>query len=202
MLGRSDRVLTGCAGFADSLQGLTRGLYASSVKRTAGAVSTHGAQAEAPVTSVYGLPGGATWTVSTQIDLSRHSGKWLVNWSPEIVAPGLKAGQELVFAPVWGPRAQILGAGGAPLTVAQPQVDVGIEGTRINDRASLSKLLVASGATQSSVSAALAAGDAHPTFFEPVFDLSPAAYQALGGDTGPLHQAPGTAFRHTTTRGR
>jgi cell division protein FtsI/penicillin-binding protein 2 len=34
-----------------------------------------------------------------------------------------------------------------------------------------------------------------------VFVLSQAQYQALGGNTGPLHQAPGTVFQNTSSRG-
>jgi cell division protein FtsI/penicillin-binding protein 2 len=187
-------------GFAQSLEAVTNGLHASAAQRSAGPLSTKGAQAKASLTSRYDLPGVGPWTVATQISMSRHSGKWLIEWSPAVVAPGLEEGEKLSFIPQWGPRAQILGAAGAALTVDQPQVVVGVEGSRIKDRSALSSLLVASGAPPSAVSAALAAAVAHPTFFEPVVDLSPARYEALGGDTGSLHQAPGTVFRHVTSR--
>jgi cell division protein FtsI/penicillin-binding protein 2 len=107
----------------------------------------------------------------------------------------------MVLAADWAPRAAILGAGGAPLTADQSTVAVGVEGARIKDPSALSRLLVLSGAPAASVTTALAAAAAHPTFFEPVFDLSLAQYQALGGATGALHQAPGTVFETIAMRG-
>jgi cell division protein FtsI/penicillin-binding protein 2 len=109
-------------------------------------------------------------------------------------------GDTLALVPEWAPRAAILGAGGRALTAEQSLVEVGVEGQRIKDPSGLSRLLVASGAPAASVSSALAAAAAHPTFFEPVIDLSIPQYQALGGDTGALYQAPGTVFERVTKR--
>lgn len=188
-------------GLASSLAAVTSGLHASSVRRTAGPVSVHGSTASAPVRSVYTLAGIGPWTVSTQLRMGRHGGRWQVEWSPSALAPGLGAGDKLVLAYRWAARAAILGAGGAPLTADHPVVVVGVEGSRIKDPASLTQLLVASGAPAGSVTAALAAAAAHPDFFEPVFQIPLARYESLGGDTGALHQAPGTVFQKVSTRG-
>ena len=187
-------------GFASSVPGLTAGLHATSVHRVAGPVTTHGSTGTTTVTSTYALPGIGPWTVRTQLALGRHSGTWLVDWSPAIVAPGMQAGQKLTLSYRWAPRAGILGAGGTPLTVQEPQVVVGVEGSRVKDPASLTALLTAAGAPASSVSSALAAAAAHPTFFEPVFQITMAQYQALGGKSGALYQAPGTVFEDVTSR--
>lgn len=187
-------------GFAASFASLTSALHATSVQRTAGPVTTRGANATVTVTSTYMLPEVGPWKETTELALVRHSGNWFVQWSPAVVANGMGPGQKLTFHPQWAPRADILGAGGTPLTSQQSHVVVGVEGSRVKDAASLSKLLEASGAPASSVSAALSAAADHPTLFEPVFTLSMDQYQSLGGSTGPLHQAPGTVFQQATAR--
>ena len=188
------------AGFAASVAALTSGLHATSVQRVGGQVTAHGSQATAPVTSSYTLVGGNTWKETTELTLARHSGNWLVEWSPAAVATGMQPGQKLSFAAQWAPRADIQGAGGTPLTVQEPQVVVGVEGSRIKDPGALTQLLVASGAPATAVSSALAAATAHPTFFEQVFTLTMAQYQALGGNSGALHQAAGTVFQQVNAR--
>lgn len=188
------------AGFPASLAAVTAGLHASSVTREAGVVTAQGSKASAPVTSTYTLPGIGPWKVTTTLTLLRHSGQWLVTWSPSEVAPGLTVGQRLSLRYTWPGRAPVLGAGGVPLTTDQPQVVVGIEGSRVKDPAALTQVLVSAGAQAGEVSAALSAAKAHPTFFEPVFTLTLARYQALGGDKSALYAVPGTVFQHTSSR--
>jgi cell division protein FtsI/penicillin-binding protein 2 len=188
------------AGLAATMASITSGLHATSVSRVAGPVTTHGSTATAPVVSTYLLPGFGSWKESSVIGLARRSGKWEVEWAPSLVATGLKPGESLALAYQWAPRAPILGAGGTALTAQQTEVVVGIEGSRVKDAAALTKVLVAAGATAPEVAAALAAAVAHPTFFEPVLDLSLARYNQLGGDTGALYQAPGTVFERSSTR--
>lgn len=188
------------AGLGATLAAITAGLHASSTTRTAGPAQTHGSTGQAPLTSTYVLPGLGPWKVSTVIDLVHRSSGWNVVWSPTEVAPGLVADQKLLLAYDWAPRAQILGAGGAALTAQQPEVVVGVEGSRVKDPPALTKVLVTSGATAAQVSSALAAASAHPNFFEPVFILSADQYAKLGGNSGNLYSTPGTVFQHTTTR--
>jgi cell division protein FtsI/penicillin-binding protein 2 len=187
-------------GFGPSVRAITAGLHATSVTRVAGRVSTHGSNGSVPLTSTYNLPGVGTWKATSTLDLVHRSGQWLVAWSPAAVAEGLAPGQSLELHYDWPARAAILGAGGAPLVDQQPQVVVGVEGSRIKDPAALSTQLVASGATQEEVTSALAAAAMHPTYFEPVVTISAARYAQLGGDAGALYQAPGTVFQHTSAR--
>lgn len=187
-------------GFAAGVAAITSGLHASSVTRVAAPATVHGSKATAPLTSTYSLPGIGPWKVSTVLALGRHSGNWLVEWSPSEVAPGLTPGQKLSLRYSWPDRAAILGAGGAPLTEDQPQVVVGVQGSRVKDPSALTQVLLAAGAPAASVTSALSAAAAHPTFFEPVFTLPLARYQALGGDGSTLHNFPGTVFQHTSSR--
>ncbi|HET9076796.1 MAG TPA: penicillin-binding transpeptidase domain-containing protein [Acidimicrobiales bacterium] len=188
------------AGFAAALGRYTADLHAASVTRHAGPVTSAGGRRTATVTSTYQLPGAGPWTVGTTVALRSSGGHWKVVWAPSVVAPGLVAGQRLAATYGWAPRAAILGAGGVPLTTEADQIVVGVEGSRVKDPAALSKLLETSGAPAPAVTSALAAAAAHPTFFEPVFTLSAAAYAALGGNGGALHAAPGTVFKHVTAR--
>jgi cell division protein FtsI/penicillin-binding protein 2 len=186
--------------FAASAPALTSGLHAKSATYRATLVSKKGSSATAAVSATYDLPAIGSWPVQSTLDLVKKSGHWLVRWSPQAVDPQLAAGEHLTLGYVWPDRAPILGAGGVALTTEQPQVTVGVEGSRIKDPAQLASVLQAAGATPSQISAAISAAQSHPTFFEPVFSLSEAAYQALGGDRSQLYQVPGTVFQHTATR--
>lgn len=188
------------AGLAAILSGITAGLHATSVSRSASRPTVHGSQASSTLTSVYTLPGTGQWKVSSTVHLDRRGADWYVRWSPALVAPGLAGGERLAVEAQWAPRAAITGAGGQPLTVQGDVVEVGVEGARVKDPAALTALLVGAGAPAAAVSAALSAAAAHPTFFEPVLQLTDAGFAALGGDSGALYQAPGTVFRHTTSR--
>lgn len=187
-------------GLAGQITAITSDLHASSVARTAGPPTLHGSKGHAVIETTFTLPGIGRWRETSTLDLIRRSGNWLVEWSPTAVAPQLSAGGRLDLTFDWAPRAAILGAGGAPLTTAQPQVVVGVEGSRVKDPTSLTRILVSAGATAAHVSAALEAAAAHPTYFEPVFTLTEAAYTALGGQSSALYQAPGTVFQHTSAR--
>jgi cell division protein FtsI/penicillin-binding protein 2 len=187
-------------GFGASLAALVSPLRATSAVHTVGSATTRGGAATAPITTTYQLPGVGAWTVASTLDLTHRAGQWQVAWSPAAVAPGLAAGSSLTFVTTWAPRAAVTGAGGTPLTVSEPQVVVGVEGSRVKNAAQLSATLESSGATAAEITSALTAATAHPDYFEPVFTLTAARYAALGGDSSPLYQVPGTVFQHTSAR--
>jgi cell division protein FtsI/penicillin-binding protein 2 len=188
------------ANFATAGPAVTAGLHASSSAHVLGAVTRVGSGATAKLTSRYVLPGVGIWTVDSTLTLDQRAGRWLVSWTPSAIAPGLAPGGRLVLNRVWARRAPILGAGGAPLTTEGALVVVGIEGSRIRSQAAVTAALTGAGATAAEIQAALAAAAAHPSYFVPVFDLSEARYQQLGGQSSALYQVPGTVFQHTTAR--
>jgi cell division protein FtsI/penicillin-binding protein 2 len=188
------------SGFATSAPSITAGLGASRATHTLGSVTHNGSAATAVVVSKYLLPGLATWDVQSTVDLKDRSGHWLVEWSPAAVEPHLQAGGRLELTRTWAARAPILGAGGAPLTAQGPALVVGVEGNRVKDPAALSSVLTAAGAATAEVQGALAAAAAHPSYFEPVFTLSEARYQQLGGKNSQLYQIAGTVFEPTMER--
>ena len=90
---------------------------------TAGTVKTNGPAASAPITERLTLAGLGTITLSSQLHLVQHDGKWLVQWSPATIAPQLRTGDQLSLRTTWPARAAILGAAGAPLTTSGPGGD-------------------------------------------------------------------------------
>jgi len=162
-----------------------------------GTLRTDGARASEPVSERLAISGIGTVTIRTVLRLVQRSGKWLVAWSPATIAPPLRTGGQLLLQTTWAPRAPILGAGGAPLTVQAPMVTIGVEGQRIRHPASLVTALVGAGATPAQASSAIAAAKARPTWFEPVFTVPMARYEQLKPALYPL---PGTVFQTTSAR--
>jgi cell division protein FtsI/penicillin-binding protein 2 len=180
---------------------ITAGLRATSTTHQLGVVTGKGSTATAAVASRYVLPAGiGAWTIHTTLNLTKRSGRWLIQWSPAVVDPALRSGSRLVLAVTWAPRSPILGQGGASLTTEGAMVTVGIEGSRVKDPAALSATLTAAGATTAEVHSALTAAGAHPTYFEPVFTMTAARFAQLGGKNSALYRVAGTDFQHTTAR--
>jgi cell division protein FtsI/penicillin-binding protein 2 len=158
-----------------------------------GQIAVTGSSASEPVTAGITIAGVGTIKWQTRLRLTNASGNWLVNWSSATIAPQLtKPGDKLSLQITWPPRAQILGAGGTPLTTQAPMVTVGVEGQRIKKQAVVRSALVAAGATKQAVDSALTAAKTEPTWFEPVFTISWRRYQQLAPKIYPI---PGTVFQ-------
>ncbi len=163
----------------------------------AGRLRVTGSTAREPVTQHLYLAGVGAITISSTLRLVQRDGKWLVDWSPETIAPQLKPGDQLSLQVTWPPRAQILGVGSAPLTTQAAMVLIGVEGQRIKDPKTVQAALLKAGATSQEVSAALAGAKAEPTWFEPVFTVTQARYNQLAPAIYPV---PGTVFQNETER--
>jgi cell division protein FtsI/penicillin-binding protein 2 len=164
---------------------------------TGGTVTTKGDTADQPVTQKFQLQGLGTITLHTTLRLVKVNSRWLVRWAPSTITPKLGAKDKLDLKTTWPARAAILGANGQPLTTQSDNVTIGVEGSRIKDADSLTKALVAAGATQQQASSAISAAQAHPTFFEPVFTVSQARYEQLKPTLYPL---PGTVFESSSAQ--
>jgi cell division protein FtsI/penicillin-binding protein 2 len=158
----------------------------------AGRLTVTGSTAHEPVTQHLEIDGIGTITVKTVLRLVSSAGNWLVRWTPATIAPQLKPGDQLSLQVTWAPRAQILGAGGAPLTTQAPMVIVGVEGQRIKNSKTVKTALLAAGAPQQAVTTALTGAKSEPTWFEPVFTISWGRYQQLAPTIYPI---PGTVFQ-------
>jgi len=166
-------------------------------------ITQKGSKASARVTERFALPHAGTWTTATTVRMVQRNGVWKVAWTPATINPALSgSGARLATIRDWPHRAAITGAGGAPLTAARPLVTVGVVGNRIKDAHAVSADLVAAGAPAAQVKAALAQAKAHPTFFEPVFEVSRARFEQLKAQPGPtnVYAVPGTQFQQSTSR--
>ena len=158
-----------------------------------GHLTVSGSTAREAVTEQIPLAGIGTVRITTTLRLTSASGTWLVAWSPATIAPQLRhPGDHLSLAPVWPSRAQILGAGGTPLTTQAAMVTVGVEGQRITNDSVVRTALLTAGATPEAIDTALAGAKKEPTWFEPVITVSLARYEQLKPTIYPV---PGTVFQ-------
>ena len=156
-----------------------------------------GSAAREAVSERVTVPGAGTLAMATTLRLTASSGRWLVRWTPATIAPQLGPGDRLSLQVSWPPRAQILGAGGAPLTTRAAMVTIGIEGQRIKAANAVRTALRTAGATASAVRAALAGAAKEPTWFEPVVTVSWHRYQQL---RPVIYPVPGTVFQTISER--
>jgi cell division protein FtsI/penicillin-binding protein 2 len=163
----------------------------------AGRVTQNGRRATVPLRNQFVLSVFGRWTARGELRLTQHGGRWRVDWSPRSIDTSLQPGSHLVTKVQWPDRAPILGAGGAPLTMAAPVVTVGVQGSRIADAGVLTSALEGAGVTPAQVSASLGTAAAHPQWFVPVFDVPQAQYQQL---RPMLYPVPGTVFQAHASR--
>ena len=73
---------------------------------------------------------------------------------------------------------------------------VGVVGSRIKDEHVVAADLLAAGASKSEIDQALAQAKAHPTYFDPVFQVTKARFEQLKDQPGPgnVYAVPGTQF--------
>src|SRR5215218_750103 len=81
--------------------------------------------------------GDEDWTYTVQAPLEYvepedGDGEWQVRWSPDLVAPGLVAGETLGVERVPAERGTVLGAGGAAIVESRPVQRLGIDKTRVD----------------------------------------------------------------------
>jgi cell division protein FtsI/penicillin-binding protein 2 len=159
----------------------------------AGNLAVTGSTAREPVTEQIPIAGIGIVSIKTRLRLTKRSGTWQVAWTPATIAPQLsKPGDHLSLQVTWPPRAQILGAGGAPLTTQAALVTVGVEGQRIKSESVVRAALLTAGATRQAIDTALTGAKKEPTWFEPVITVSMARYQKLAPTIYPV---PGTVFQ-------
>jgi cell division protein FtsI/penicillin-binding protein 2 len=184
------------ADFVSFNRAVAAGLDADSASYRLRSLSTNGSSAIASVTErVVTALGPAS--LGVRLALEDSDGSWRVVWSPANLVPGLKTGDSVVQKVSWPARAQILGAGDAPLTTQVQMVEVGVEGSRVTDPASLTSALLQAGATAAQVQSALTTATSHPQWFVPVLELSQPDYERLRPVVYPV---PGTVFEDISQR--
>ncbi|MGO9974583.1 MAG: penicillin-binding transpeptidase domain-containing protein [Solirubrobacteraceae bacterium] len=190
------------ADFAAANAAVFSALGVSSARFAAGRVRQSGARASALVTERFALPHVGTWSPGTTVRLVQRDGRWLVAWTPGTINPALRVGDRLAASEFWPARAPILGAGAVPLTIQRQAVVVGIVGSRIRSTRAVTGDLLGAGATQAQVRLALAQAEAHPDYFDAVFEVSKDRFEQLKAQPGSdnVYAVPGTEFQLTEAR--
>jgi cell division protein FtsI/penicillin-binding protein 2 len=198
----SKLVATPPASFTTANAGAFSALGVTTASFNAGRVTQEGAKAQASVSVTYALPRVGAWRTATVVHLVQRNGIWKVAWTPATITPALRGTERLATVKDWPTRAAITGAGGAPLIAAQHLVTVGVVGSRIKNAQQVSADLTGAGAPAAQVKSAIALAKAHPTFFEPVFQVSQTRFEQLKAQPGPhnVYAVPGTQFQQSAAR--
>jgi hypothetical protein len=140
---------------------------------------------------VLGSLGPLRLTAPVHLELLRDH--WYISWSTATIDPALGPGDKFGVTLTWPQRAPILGTNHRVLTDLQaPTVVIGVEGRFIKNAASLTKILVDSGAAASAAASAVKAAEANPELFESVLTVTQARYNQLRPTIYPV---PGTVFQ-------
>jgi len=121
----------------------------------------------------------ADWTYETHAKLTRaDDDTWQAAWAPTILAPDLTAAEKLVVKRTAATRANVLGAGGAPIVEPRAVNRLGVDKTHVTDAAG-----------QDAAARALATG----------LGLNPDEYAAKVASAGPKAFVEAIVLRDTDT---
>ena len=173
-----------------------RDLGATAISVATGPPVVHGQRATTAVTQTVTIGKLGRLHLHSTLQLQRLANRWLVHWTLTTIDRQLGPGERFENSTLLATRAAITGAGGRALMVDHQQVQVGLVGERLKQVAPVTKLLLAAGAHQNEIKAAVKAARAHPTYFEPVVVISQADYvRHVKGSR--LFSIPGTQFEAT-----
>ena len=119
---------------ARSLTNAYSQLGAEDLSLSMGPISVHGNAASAHFFASVDLGrGGPPWSYRGSFVLRKHGSRWLVQWSPSVIVPGLGTGDRLAVLTTAPTRAPLLDASGKPLIPFSPVVEVGVRPDRVSD---------------------------------------------------------------------
>jgi cell division protein FtsI/penicillin-binding protein 2 len=177
---------------AGALGAAFRQLDATALFLTMNSVVQHGSTAVAKFTAQVNLAGdGGPWKYDGSFGLVKIGGDWQVSWTPEVIAPGLHAGDRLAVLTTYPSRGQVLDSAGQPLQAQAPVYVAGVVPGQLDSAAATAKAFAhATGVEATQVSGELAA--APPRQFFKLAMLDPDTYQRLRSG---LHRVPGLVIR-------
>ncbi len=183
------------ADFAGFQQQVATELQLAAQEFQPGPVTRRGATADAAYTARLDVGGLGRWQFPNVLHLRLIGGRWLVEWASTTVHPSLRQGGHFQVSHVWADRASILGAGGVVLAGPTNLISVGLQGSRIKDRAQLTAALTKAAFDPLLVANAVKAAGAHPDQFAPIADVTEERYAQIKPG---IFSVPGTVFlRHT-----
>lgn len=181
-----------------ALQEVRRRLRVQSLTVRPGQVRrSEGSGPRVPYSVTLRLAGLGDWSYDATLPLVQTTTggakRWLVDWSPSAVHPGLTAATRLARTRERPARAPILDRNSEPLMTERPVVEVGVEPRRLSDPARAYAALAAAGVDATKLAARVAT--APPTQLVPAITLRQEDFQLLAPM---LRATPGLVFRDAT----
>jgi cell division protein FtsI/penicillin-binding protein 2 len=160
-------------------------------------VTQHGSTAVAQYQATVDLAQpGEQWTYTGQFRLSMVNGQWVIDWAPEVISPGLGAGDRLAVLTSFPQRAPITDMNGQPLVGKSADYHIGVYPSRlINQAATAAKFSAATGLDQQQVLGEIQS--APPDSFLSLLTLEPDEFTAKWPD---LAKVPGLGYVRRTER--
>lgn len=148
--------------------------------------------------AVHLLRGLGEWELEGTLRFVRHQGHWRLQWTPAVLHPEAREGDQFSRTRTAPQRADILDARGAPLTLQGEVITIGVDPTRVRNRADVAAVLQAQvGVAPAQLDAALSAAGTTASRFVPIIDLPPERYQQVRPTLAPV---PGIFFRRKSAR--
>jgi cell division protein FtsI/penicillin-binding protein 2 len=120
----------------DLFQPLVAGMGPLKPAVTLGSVSRDGSAATATLSFSWAFPGvPQQWTYTTEAKLAEESGQWKTSWQPSVVHPQLDGTNRLWQRRLYPERGELLGEDGAPIVVDRPVFRIGIDKSKVSDKA-------------------------------------------------------------------
>jgi len=160
-------------------------------------VSQHGSTAVAEFQATVDLAQpGEQWTYTGQFRLSSVGGQWVIDWSPQVINPGLAAGDRLAVLTSFPQRAQVTDMNGRPLVAESADYHIGVYPALLaNEAATAAKFSAVTGLDEQQVLGEIQAAPPHS--FLSLLTLQPGAFTA---QWPALAKVPGLGYMRRTER--
>jgi cell division protein FtsI/penicillin-binding protein 2 len=160
-------------------------------------VTQHGSTAVAQYQATVDLAQpGEQWTYTGQFRLSMVNGQWVIDWAPEVISPGLGAGDRLAVLTSFPQRAPITDMNGQPLVGKSADYHIGVYPSRlVNQAVTAAKFSAATGLDRQQVLGEIQS--APPDSFLSLLTLEPDEFTAKWPD---LAKVPGLGYVRRTER--
>ncbi len=160
-------------------------------------VTQHGSTAVAEFQATVDLAQpGEQWTYTGQFQLTSVSGQWVIDWTPQVINPGLAAGDRLAVLAFFPQRAPVTDMFGQPLMAESGDYHIGVYPARLaNEAATAEKFSRVTGLDEQQVLGEIQA--APPDSFLSLLTAAPDAFTAQWPK---LAQVPGLGYVRRTER--
>ena len=142
--------------------------------------------------------GSQQWSYTGKFSLALENGRWIVDWAPSVINPGLGPGDRLAVLTTLPPRAEIQDAAGQPLLTQSTDYHVGVyPGHLSNASQTAAEFSQVTGLNEQQVLGQIRA--APPLRFLSLLTLDPAA-SSFGALQQRLSKVPGLTYERESER--